>query len=51
MVATTPVDRLGPGDHACLTFTDPEERLDILAAFVAAGQARNESVAWTPAAS
>jgi anti-anti-sigma factor len=44
MVATTPVDRLTPGDHACLTFTDPEERLDILAAFVAAGQARGERV-------
>ena len=44
MVATTPVDRLAPGDHACLTFTDPEERLDILAAFVAAGKARDERV-------
>jgi anti-anti-sigma regulatory factor len=44
MVATTPVDRLKPGDHACLTFTDPEERLDILAAFVAAGQARGERI-------
>ncbi|WP_433723680.1 MEDS domain-containing protein [Actinoplanes sp. CA-051413] len=44
MVATTPVDRLSPGDHACLTFTDPEERLDILAAFVAAGQSRGERV-------
>jgi anti-anti-sigma regulatory factor len=44
MAATTPVDRLSPGDHACLTFTDPEERLDILAAFVAAGQARGERI-------
>ena len=44
MVATTPVDRLAPGDHACLTFTDPEERLDILAAFVAAGQALGERI-------
>jgi anti-anti-sigma factor len=44
MVATTPVDRLIPGDHACLTFTDPEERLDLLAAFVAAGQARDERI-------
>ena len=44
MVATTPVDRLTPGDHACLTFTDPEERLDILAAFVAAGQSRGERI-------
>jgi anti-anti-sigma regulatory factor len=37
MAMATPVDRLGPGDHACLTFTDAEERLDILAAFVAGG--------------
>lgn len=44
MAATTPVDRLAPGDHACLTFSDPEERLDILAAFVAAGQGRDEKV-------
>jgi anti-anti-sigma factor len=44
MVATTPVDRLTPGDHACLTFSDPEERLDILAAFVAAGQARSDKI-------
>ena len=44
MAAATPVDRLAPGDHACLTFSDPEERLDILAAFVAAGQGRNEKI-------
>ncbi len=44
MVATTPVDRLTPGDHACLTFSDPEERLDILAAFVSAGQSRSERI-------
>lgn len=31
------VEDLGPGDHACLTFTDPEERLDIVAAFVRDG--------------
>src|SRR5438046_2724347 len=31
------VEELGPGDHACLTFTDPDERLDIVAAFVRAG--------------
>ncbi len=31
------VDALRPGDHACLTFSDPEERLDIVAAFVRAG--------------
>jgi anti-anti-sigma factor len=33
----TSVDRLGPGDHACLTFSDEEERLDIVAAFVRNG--------------
>ena len=44
MVATTPVDRLAPGDHACLTFSDPEERLDILAAFVATGQSRGDKI-------
>ncbi|WP_305788635.1 MEDS domain-containing protein [Symbioplanes lichenis] len=44
MAATTSVDRLAPGDHACLTFSDGEERLDILAAFVAAGLRRGERV-------
>jgi anti-anti-sigma regulatory factor len=44
-VATaTPVERLAPGDHACLTFSDPEERLDLLAAFVRAGQGRGEKI-------
>jgi anti-anti-sigma regulatory factor len=33
----TSVDLLGPGDHACLTFSDEEERLDIVAAFVRNG--------------
>jgi anti-anti-sigma factor len=32
-----PVNRLELGDHACVTFSDAEERLDILAAFVSAG--------------
>ena len=40
----TPVDQLEPGDHACLTFTDPAERTDILAAFVADGLDRGEKV-------
>jgi anti-anti-sigma regulatory factor len=31
------VDGLRDGDHACLTFSDPDEHLDILAAFVAEG--------------
>ena len=28
MVRVGPADRLSPGDHACLTFPDPEERFD-----------------------
>ena len=40
----TPVDRLEPGDHACLTYSDPAERQDILAAFVADGLGRGEKV-------
>jgi anti-anti-sigma regulatory factor len=31
------VEALAPGDHACLTFSDPDERLDIVAAFVRDG--------------
>jgi anti-anti-sigma factor len=31
------VDDLRPGDHACLTFSDADERLDIVAAFVLDG--------------
>jgi anti-anti-sigma regulatory factor len=31
------VDGLRPGDHACLTFSDADERLDIVAAFVRDG--------------
>jgi ABC-type transporter Mla MlaB component len=37
MVSPQVVDALKPGDHACLTFTDPDERLDIVAAFVHTG--------------
>jgi anti-anti-sigma regulatory factor len=44
MVTATPVDRLEPGDHACLTYSDPDERLDILAAFVSDGLGRGEKV-------
>ena len=44
MATATPVDRLDPGDHACLTFSDPEERLDIVAKFVADGLDRGEKV-------
>jgi MEDS: MEthanogen/methylotroph, DcmR Sensory domain len=37
MVDAVTVDALHVGDHACLTFSDPDERLDILAAFVGDG--------------
>jgi anti-anti-sigma factor len=50
MAMVTPVDRLDPGDHACLTYSDPEERLDILAKFVADGLVRGDKViCWTDA--
>jgi len=38
------VDGLERGDHACLTFTDPEERLGLLAAFVSRGLQCGERV-------
>lgn len=41
---TIPVDELGAGGHACLTFSDEEERLDIVAAFVADGLAGGQQV-------
>ncbi|SDY15301.1 STAS domain-containing protein [Micromonospora pattaloongensis] len=31
------VDELQPGDHACLTFSDVDERLDLVAAFIRDG--------------
>ena len=38
------VDRLQPGDHAFLAFTDDEERWEILSVFTKQGFARNEKV-------
>jgi hypothetical protein len=39
-----------PGDHACLTFSDSEERLDLVAAFVRNGlRAGSKVVCWTDA--
>lgn len=38
------VDRLQPGDHAFLAFSDSEERWDILAVFASQGLARDEKV-------
>jgi anti-anti-sigma regulatory factor len=43
-VSPQSVDALGPGDHACLTFSDPDERLDIVAAFIRAGLDRGHKV-------
>jgi hypothetical protein len=44
MAESATVEDLKPGDHACLTFSDPEERLDIVAAFVRDGLATNQKV-------
>ncbi|MEV0273849.1 MEDS domain-containing protein [Hamadaea sp. NPDC050747] len=38
------VDELRPGDHACLTYSDRDERLDIVAAFVADGLDRGDKI-------
>jgi anti-anti-sigma regulatory factor len=38
------VEKLRPGDHACLTFTDSEERLDLVAAFVRDGLRSGQKV-------
>ncbi|WP_326557531.1 MEDS domain-containing protein [Micromonospora sp. NBC_01796] len=44
MADAVPVDVLDAGDHACLTFSDPDERVDIVAAFVAEGLERGSKV-------
>jgi len=44
MSGASSVEQLRPGDHACLTFSDPEERLDIVAAFVRDGLRAGEKV-------
>jgi anti-anti-sigma factor len=42
------VGRLAGGDHACLTFSDGEERLDLVAAFVRSGLRHGQRVVcWT----
>jgi len=41
---------IGPGDHVCLTFSDAEERMDLMAAFVRNGlRASARVVCWTDA--
>jgi anti-anti-sigma regulatory factor len=37
MSGAVTVDAIADGDHVCLTFSDPDERLDIIADFVAGG--------------
>ena len=44
MTEPVTVDELEPGDHACLTFSDADERLDIVAAFVRDGLDRGDKV-------
>jgi DcmR-like sensory protein len=38
------VDRLQPGDHALLTYSDDDERWEILSMFTRQGFARDEKV-------
>jgi anti-anti-sigma factor len=52
MTEAVKTDRVVAGDHACLTFTDNEERLDLVAAFVRDGlRAGLKVVCWTDAIS
>jgi anti-anti-sigma regulatory factor len=44
--ADVQVTDLGVNDHACLTFGDAEEQLDLTAAFVANGLSRGLKVVW-----
>ncbi len=44
MVTPIAVEDLRSGDHACLTFSDGDERLDIVAAFVRDGLEQGEKV-------
>jgi anti-anti-sigma factor len=48
MADAVTVNELAVDDHACLTFSDPEERLDLLAAFVRDGLRLGQKVlCWT----
>lgn len=44
MALPTSVEELRPGDHACLTFSDAQEHLDIVAAFVDDGLRHHQRV-------
>jgi hypothetical protein len=46
MATATSVDDLGSGAHACLTFSDDEERLDIAAGFVQIGLSQSHKVIY-----
>ena len=48
MTDAVTTDAVDTGDHACLTFTDAEERLDLVAAFVRDGlRSGQKVVCWT----
>ncbi|HKD99122.1 MAG TPA: MEDS domain-containing protein [Micromonosporaceae bacterium] len=48
MAEATAVDLATARDHACLTFTDPEERLDLVARFVREGlRQRDKIICWS----
>lgn len=50
MAEAVRVDELKLGDHGCLTFSDSQERLDLLAAFVRDGLRQGQKVlCWTDA--
>jgi hypothetical protein len=50
MTEAVTTDTVDAGDHACMTFTDPDERLDLVAAFVRDGlRAGLKVVCWTAA--
>lgn len=44
MADAVSVDRVGAGDHACMTFSDAAERLDLVARFVRDGLRQRERV-------
>lgn len=44
MADASRVEDLRPGDHACLTFSDHEERIDLVAAFVRDGLRQGQKV-------
>ncbi len=43
-ISSVDISSVGEGSHACLTFTDPEERIDLIAGFVRDGLRRLDKV-------